>query len=32
MIHAAKYLGRPAEFSRDLLDLACETYFVEAEA
>ncbi|MBV9100545.1 MAG: ATP-binding protein [Candidatus Dormibacteraeota bacterium] len=31
MIHAARYLGRNPEFSRDLLELACETYFVDAE-
>ncbi len=31
MVHAARYLGRPADFTRDLLEIACETYFVDAD-
>ena len=28
VVHSARYLGRPVELTRDLLELACETYFV----
>jgi predicted ATPase with chaperone activity len=31
LIHAARYLGRPVEITRELLDLACETYFVDSD-
>ena len=31
MIHGARYLGRPEEFSADLLELACQTYFVDLD-
>jgi ATPase family associated with various cellular activities (AAA) len=31
VIHAALYLGRPVELNDELLELACETYFVEAD-
>jgi hypothetical protein len=30
-VHAARYLGRPVQLDDDLLDLACATYFVEAD-
>jgi len=31
VIHAAHYYGRPVELTEDLLDMACDTYFVDAE-
>jgi SpoVK/Ycf46/Vps4 family AAA+-type ATPase len=31
VIHAALYLGKPVELNDELLELACETYFVEAD-
>src|SRR6202165_5163038 len=31
MIHGARSLGRPEEFSADLLELACQTYFVDLD-
>ena len=31
MIHAALYLGKPVELNAELLELACETYFVESD-
>jgi len=30
-IHVARYMGRPVQLDEDLLDLACATYFVEAD-
>jgi predicted ATPase with chaperone activity len=29
VVHAAHYLGKPVELSWEMLDLACETYFVD---
>jgi SpoVK/Ycf46/Vps4 family AAA+-type ATPase len=31
VVHSAHYLGRPAQLTQELLDVACETYFVEAD-
>jgi predicted ATPase with chaperone activity len=31
MIHAARYLGRPADITPELIELACKTYFVDAD-
>ena len=31
VIHAARYLGRPIEINDELMELACETYFVDAD-
>ena len=31
VVHAARYHNRPPELVEDLLDAACETYFVDAE-
>jgi hypothetical protein len=31
VIHAALYLGKTVELNDELLELACETYFVEAD-
>jgi predicted ATPase with chaperone activity len=31
LVHAARYLGRPAEITPELIELACETYFVDAD-
>ena len=31
VVHAARYFGRPVELTQDLLDAACETYFVDAD-
>jgi len=32
VVNAARYLGRPPQLTRELLDLACATYFVSAGA
>jgi hypothetical protein len=32
VIHAARYLERPVELNRDLLEMACATYFVDEDA
>ena len=31
LVHAARYLGWPAEITPELIELACETYFVDAD-
>jgi hypothetical protein len=31
VIHSALYLGRPVELIAELLELACETYFVDSD-
>lgn len=31
LIHAALYLGKPVEVTDELLELACDTYFVDAD-
>ena len=31
VIHAALYLGKPVELNAELLELACETYFVDSD-
>ena len=31
VIHAALYLGKPVELNSELLELACETYFVDSD-
>jgi hypothetical protein len=31
VMHAARYLGRPVELTEELLEAACETYFVESD-
>lgn len=31
IIHAARYFGRPAAMTNDLMDWACETYFVDED-
>jgi predicted ATPase with chaperone activity len=31
VIHSALYLGRPVELNAELLELACETYFVDSD-
>jgi hypothetical protein len=31
VVHAAAYLGRPMELTGEMLDMACETYFVDAD-
>jgi len=31
VVHSARYLGRPVELSWEMLDLACDTYFVDSD-
>jgi predicted ATPase with chaperone activity len=31
MVHAALYLGKPVEITEELLELACDTYFVDSD-
>jgi hypothetical protein len=31
IIHAARYFGRPVAMTNDLMDWACETYFVDED-